>query len=99
MPSKKYPTGGRKLAPKRGRRPTKARGPFAEWIAATGLTFTAVAEMLTAAGPKGARFSLQNVTNLRAGRTKPSLERAMLIERVSGGKVPADSWHKRKARA
>ena len=85
----------RKQTARRGRRPTKAAGPFAEWIKATGLTFTAVAKLLSDSACKGATFSLQNVTNLRAGRTKPSLERALLIERVSGGKVPADSWGRR----
>lgn len=90
--SSKYPTGGRKLAPKRGRKPSKATGPFARWIKATGKTLAEIALLLSAGDDE---FSHQSVTNLRAGRTKPSLDRALRIEAVSLGAVPANSWQRR----
>lgn len=90
MPTKnrnnKYPKGGRMLAPKRGRKPTKAKGPFAAWIKSTGKTLADVAKLLG--------WSHQSVTNVRAGRINPSLKRAVELEQISNGAVPADSWTK-----
>lgn len=90
-----FPSGNRKQAPKRGRKPKQARGPFAKWIKATGKTLAEIAEMLST---NDVVFSHQSVTNLRAGHTRPSLARALIIEKVSGGAVPASSWREKTAR-
>lgn len=88
MPSKKYPTGSRKLAPKRRRNPSKRRakrsGPLAPWIKASGKTLTHIAEDLG--------ISVQHVSNLLHGHTKPSRELAVAIERATGGVVVVASW-------
>lgn len=65
--------------------------PFSRWVNSTGLTLKEIAAKLG--------VSVQNVSNMRLGNTKPGRESAATIEAVSGGAVPATSWDKRKRRA
>lgn len=80
-----FPAGNRKTAPKR-RRTSKRRGPLATWVEASKKTLTANAEIIG--------VSVQHLSNLLHGHTKPSRETAVDIERATGGAVPVASWGK-----
>lgn len=74
------------------RRPGPARKPlrnlFARWIDTAEVT---VADFAAEVG-----VTTATVYNWRSGKMRPSLELAVAIEHVTGGKVPAAYWAGRK---
>ncbi len=81
--SKRFPTGGRRLAPKR-RRATKRTGPLAVYVLEHARSLTSFAAELGC--------SVQHLSNILHGHTKPGRELAFSIERHTGGAVAAESW-------
>lgn len=80
---KTYPNGSRKAAPKR-RRHTKRSGPLAEWLKSSAWTAGAMATELG--------ISIQHMSNLLHGRSRPSVDVQAQIERLSSGVVTSASW-------
>lgn len=83
--AKTYPAGNRKTAPKR-KRNGKRRGPLAAWMAAN------KKKLKDASAQLG--VSVQHLSNLIHGHSKPSLEIAVKIEAATGGAVTVGSWGK-----
>lgn len=81
--SRKYPSGGRRIAPKR-RRATKRVGPLATYVLEHARTLTSLAAELD--------ISVQHLSNILHGHTKPGRKLAGHIEAHTGGAVPAGSW-------
>lgn len=86
---KTYPTGNRKMAPRRKRndraRKTKRKGPLAAWLRDNkGITLTAFASKVD--------LSVQHVSNLVHGHTLPSREAAVAIAVATNNAVPVESW-------
>jgi plasmid maintenance system antidote protein VapI len=90
---KSFPTGNRKLAPKRKRtdraRKSRRKGPLAAWLkaqadAATPITLTDFAAKVD--------LSVQHVSNLVHGHTLPSREAAVAIAVATQNAVPVESW-------
>lgn len=77
--SKAFPTGNRKTAPRRRR---IRRGPLARWLADNDLSLTEFAAV--------AKVSVQHISNIVHGHTKPSRELAVVIERHTG--IGAGEW-------
>lgn len=70
-----------------GGRPRESRAPanaFGTWLLTCGMTPEDVALKL--------KVSESSVYNARNGYFKPGLELALAIEKLSDGKVPAESW-------
>lgn len=76
--------GGR---PRQSRAP---RNPFADWLKGCGKTPEQVAKLL--------KVSVSSVYNARNGYFKPGRDLAVLIDEVSAGAVPVESWTGVKAR-
>lgn len=66
----------------------KDRNAFARWADSTGMTFAVLAAFL--------RVSEASVRDWYAGRSVPTLELALRIARMSEGRVPVDSWPRRR---
>jgi hypothetical protein len=86
---KSFPTGNRKLAPKRKRtdraRKSKRKGPLAAWLKDNkGETLTSFAAKVD--------LSVQHVSNLVHGHTLPSREAAVAIAVATQNAVPVESW-------
>ena len=67
----------------------KRRGALALWLNANGKTLTAFAKLLTDNGHKA---SVQHISNLVHGHTKPGREIAVAIEQATSGAVKVESW-------
>lgn len=81
--SRKYPSGGRRIAPKR-RRATKRVGPLAAYVLKHSRSLTSFAAEL--------QISVQHLSNILHGHTKPGRKLAGHIEIHTDGEVPSASW-------
>lgn len=90
---KTFPTGNRKMAPKRKRndraRKSKRKGPLAAWLKSNNVSLTAFAASVKI---DGKALSVQHVSNLVHGHTSPGREAAVAIAEATGGAVPVESW-------
>jgi hypothetical protein len=90
---KTFPTGNRKMAPKRKRadraRRSKRTGPLAAWLKTSELSLTEFAGRVKI---DGKAISVQHVSNLVHGHTAPSRVVAVAIEEATGGAVSVSSW-------
>lgn len=78
-----FPHGNRRMAPKR-RRAGKRTGPLAAWLKFNPSSLTDFSALVGC--------SVQHISHLVHGQSRPSIRLALAIEQATGGAVGVESW-------